>query len=323
MRHVLVALVVVLVGAPLVAGAQPQTRLVRVGFLSALSQAADPMRPALLEGLREVGYAEGQNLVVEARYAAGRFDLLPELAAELVRARCDVIVAAVTQASLAARDATATIPIVMIGVADPVAAGLVAGLARPGGNVTGTSGAFTQMVGKQMELLKETFPDATRVAVLWNPANPVYQALQLREAQIAARALRVELQLVDARTRADLERAVAAIASRRPLLIMGDPLFNVHRSRIIELATARRIPIVASVREYAEAGALLAYAPSFPDMSRRSAAYVDRILKGAKPGDLPVEEPTAFDLVVNLRAARALGVAVPRPLLLRANHVIE
>jgi putative ABC transport system substrate-binding protein len=159
--------------------------------------------------------------------------------------------------------------------------------------------------------------------VLWNPANPVYQALQLREAQIAARALRVELQLVDARTRADLERAVAAIASRRPLLIMGDPLFNVHRSRIIELATARRIPIVASVREYAEAGALLAYAPSFPDMSRRSAAYVDRILKGAKPGDLPVEEPTAFDLVVNLRAARALGVAVPRPLLLRANHVIE
>jgi len=323
MRRVLVALVLVLVGAPLVAGAPPQTRLVRVGFLSALSQGTDPMRPALTQGLGEVGYAEGQNLVVETRYAEGRFERLPELAAELVRARCDVIVAAVTQASLAARDATATIPIVMIGVADPVAAGLVASLARPGGNVTGTSGAFTQIVGKQMELLKETFPDATRVAVLWNPANPVYQALQLREAQIAARVLRVELQLVDARTRADLERAVAAIASRRPLLIVGDPLFSAHRSRIIELATARRIPIAASVREYAEAGALLAYAPSFADMSRRSAVYVDRILKGAKPGDLPVEEPTAFELVVNLRAARALGVAVPRPLLLRASHVIE
>ena len=322
-RALLVVVLTLLLGGPLGAAAQQSARLVRVGFLSASSPAADQMRPAFVESLRERGYAEGQNLVVESRYAEGRFERLPSLAAELVRLRCDVMVAAVTQASLAARDATGTIPIVMIGVADPVGAGLVASLARPGSNVTGTSGAFTQVVGKQLELLRETFPDVSRVAVLWNPANPVYQALQLREAQIAARALRLELQLLEARTAADLDRVFATIAPRRPLLLMGDPLFNTHRRRIAELATARRVPIVTALSDYAQAGALMAYGPSSTDLARRSAVYVDRILKGARPAELPVEEPTTFELVINLKTARALGVTVPRPLLLRAERVIE
>jgi putative ABC transport system substrate-binding protein len=316
-------LIVLLFAALRVAAAQSPPQLVRVGFLSASLPAADQMRPGLVDGLRQHGYAEGQNLVLETRYAEGRFERLPDLAAELVRLRCDVIVAAVTQASLAARDATATIPIVMIGVADPVAAGLVASLAHPGSNVTGTSGATTQVVGKQLELLKETFPDVARVAVLWNPANPVYQALQLREAAIAARTLRIELQLFEARTPSDLERSLASIATRRPLLLMGDPLFNAHRRRITELATARRVPIVTSLREYAEAGALLTYGSNFTDLARRSAVYVDRILKGAKPADLPVEEPTRFELVINRKTAKALGLTIPPSLLLRADQFVD
>ena len=321
MSRLLVALALTLLYGSLGA-AQPPGRFVRVGFLSATSAAADVFRPALAEGLREHGIPEGQNLVIESRYAEGRFERLPELAAELVRLRCDVIVTAVTQASLAARKATTTIPIVMIAVADPVGAGLVDSLARPGGNVTGTSGAATQVVGKQMELLRETFPDVSRVAVLWNPANPIYQALQLREAESAARALRVELQLLEARSPAEIERIFAAIG-RRPLLIMGDPLFTAHRTRIVELAAARRVPIVTGVAEYAEAGALIAYGPSYTDLSRRAAVYVDKILRGARPAALPVEEPTTFELVVNLRTARALGITMPRPLLLRATRVIE
>ena len=321
-RAFVIALLAILCGAFDLA-AQPATRLVRVGYLSAGSLAADRQRPSLVDGLREHGYVEGQNLVLESRYAESRFERLPALAAELVRIKCDVIVASVTQPSLAVRDATATIPIVMIGVADPVAAGLVTSLARPGGNVTGTSGAWTQVVGKQMELLKEMLPDVSRLAVLWNPGNPVYQALQLREAQIAARALRVELQLVEARAPADLEPAFATIAPRRPLLVQGDPFFAANQRRIAQLAAARRIPIVTGVSDYAEAGALLSYGPSTPDLARRSAGYVDKILKGARPAELPVEEPTSFEMVVNLKTARTLGITVPRPLLLRANRLIE
>ena len=281
------------------------------------------MRPALVERLRDLGYVEGQNLVVESRWAEGRFERLPELATDLVRLGCDVIVAAVTQASLAARDATRTIPIVMLGVADPVAAGLVTNLARPDGNVTGTSGAATQVVGKQLELFRETFPNISRVAVLWNPSNPVYQALQLREAEIAARALRMELHLLEARSPGELEKVFAAIAPRRPLLVMGDPLFMAYRRKIVQMAVARRIPIVSGPSEYAEAGALLAFGPSYPDLARRSAVYVDKILRGARPADLPVEEPTTFRLVVNLKTAKTLGITLPRALLLRAEQVIE
>jgi putative ABC transport system substrate-binding protein len=322
-RRALLVVAVAILTLPFAAGAQLAARLVRVGFLSASSAANDPMRPAFVEGLREHGYIEGQNLVLESRYVEGRFERLPALAAELVRLKCDIIVAAVTQASLAARAATATTPIVMIGVADPVGAGLVTSLARPGGNVTGTSGAFTQIVGKQMELLREIFPDVPRIAVLWNPGNPVYQALQLREAQIAGRTLRVELQLFEARSPADLERVFASIPPRCPLLVQGDPLFNAHRRRIAELAMARRVPIATGVSDYADAGMLLAYGPSFADLARRSAVYVDKILKGARPAELPVEEPTSFDLVINLKTARAIGVTVPRPLLLSSQRTID
>jgi putative ABC transport system substrate-binding protein len=196
-------------------------------------------------------------------------------------------------------------------------------MARPGGNVTGTSGVAAQIVGKQLELIKETFPDVSRLALLWNPANPVFQAQQLREAEVSARALHVELQILKARGLNELERVFATIVPLPPLWVLTDPLFSAHRRRIGELAAARRVPIVTGSRESAEAGALLAYGPSYPDLSRRSAAYVDRIFKGAKPADLPVEEPTTFDLAVNLKTARALGVTVPRPVLLRADRVIE
>jgi putative tryptophan/tyrosine transport system substrate-binding protein len=311
------------VSAPLAVEAQPPQRSFRVGFLSPGSAATDQFHAPFWERLRELGYVEGQNLTVDSRWAEGRFERLSPLATELVRLQPDVIVAVVTQASLAARDATGTVPIIMIGVADPVAAGLVTSLARPGGNVTGTSGAATQIVGKQLELIKETFPGLSRMEVLWNPANAVFQALQLREAQIAARALHVELKLLEARSPAELERVFGAAAPHRPLWVLGDPLFATQRSRIGHLALARRVPVVTSTREMVEAGALLGYGPSYPDLSRRSAVYVDRILKGAKPTDLPVEEPTAFELVVNLKTAKALGLTIPPSLLLRADQVIE
>jgi putative tryptophan/tyrosine transport system substrate-binding protein len=322
MRRALIVALAILCG-PLVGASQPPARTFRVGFLGSGAQATDQFHPAFHGRLRELGYAEGKNVIVDHRWAEGRFERLPQLAAELVRLQPDVIVAVVTQASLAVRHATRTIPIVMIGVADPVAAGLVASLARPGGNVTGTSGAAAQIVGKQLELLKETFPDVSRVAVLWNPGNPVFQALQLREAEIAARTLGVELKLLEARSAGELGRVFVATVPLRPLWVLGDSLFVTHRRQIAEMAAARRIPIVSSAWEMVEAGALLAYGPNYADLSRRSAVYVDRILKGAKPADLPVEEPTTFELVVNLKTARALGLNLSRPLLLRADRVIE
>jgi len=320
---VVAVVAVALLSGALETAAQPAARMARVGYLAAGSATTDPWGPGFMEGLKSLGYTEGENLALEKRYAEGRFDRLSALATELVRLRCDVIVTAVTQASLAARAATATIPIVMIGVADPVAAGLVASLGRPGGNVTGTSAVSNQVVGKQLELLREVLPDTSRLAVLWNPANPVFQALQLREAQIAARTLQIELQLVEARTTAELERAFAATPTRRPVLVQVDAFFAAHQRRIAELALARRAPTVTGFSSYTDAGALLSYGPAPRDVGRRSASYVDKILKGARPDDLPVEEPVTFELVVNLKTARALGLTIPRPLLLRADRVIE
>jgi putative ABC transport system substrate-binding protein len=320
-RALVVALALALVGWPVVT--TPQSRPFRVGFLAPGAQATDQFHGPFRTRLRELGYVEGQNVTIEDRWAEGRFNRLPRLAAELVRLEPDVLVTVVTQASLAARDATATIPIVMIGVADPVAAGLVTSLARPGGNVTGTSGLAAQLVGKQLELIRETFPDVSRVTVLWNPANAVFQALQLREVHVAARALRVEVRLLEARSAAEIDRAVAAAQPRRPLWVLGDPLYTTERARIARLALAHRVPVVGSTREMAEAGAVLAYGPNYAELSRRSADYVDRILKGARPADLPVEEPTTFELVVNLGTARVLGLTLPRPVLLRADRVIQ
>jgi putative ABC transport system substrate-binding protein len=312
-----------LLAAPPAAGAQPSGPVARIGYLSPVVPSV--MSEAFRRGLRELGYVEGRNVVLVFRGADGRFDRLPDLAADLVRERVDVIVAQVTQASLAARAATRTTPIVMLGVGDPVGAGLVASLARPGGNVTGTSGQNTAVVGKSLQLLLEAVPGVSRVAVLWNPANAVFQGQMMRETEAAARALRVELRLVEARGPGDLDAAFATMTRHGAgaLVVVADPVFTVHRARIGELAAKTRLPAVYGNRELAEAGGLMSYGPDFGDLAVRAAAYVDRILKGQRPADMPVEQPTKFELVVNLRAAEAIGLAVPPSLLIRADQVIR
>ena len=305
--------------------AQQPGKIARVGFLLPYSPAPDARVEAFRQGLRELGYVEGQNVTIEYRWADGKFEQLPELAADLVRLKVDVIVTAVTQASLAARQATGAIPIVMVGVSDPVGSGLVASLARPGANITGTSSMTAEVVGKQLELLKETVPRISQVAALWNPANPVFQAIQRKETEVAARALGVQLRILEARGPGDIERAFGAMTSARAraLLVLGDPVFNSHRKRIADLALNGRLPAVSGTREFVDAGGLMAYGPSFTEMHRRAAYYVDRILKGTKPADLPVEQPTKFELVVNLKTAKQIGMAIPPNVLARANQVIR
>jgi putative ABC transport system substrate-binding protein len=226
---------------------------------------------------------------------------------------------------LAAKNATRTIPIVMVAVGDPLGSGLVASLAHPGGNVTGPSSMFAEVAGKQLELLKETVPKASRVAVLWNPANPVWQAQMLREINVAARALGLRLQLLEARGPDELEGAFAAMTRARAgaLLVQADPMFSLHARRIADLALKRRLPAMVGFREHVEPGSLMSYAPNFPDLFRRAAVYVDKILKGAKPADLPVEQPTRFELVINMKTAKALGLTVPPSVLIRADQVIQ
>ncbi|HEV8341445.1 MAG TPA: ABC transporter substrate-binding protein [Candidatus Binatia bacterium] len=306
-------------------GAQQPGKIPRIGFLAPFSPGPDHRVEAFRQGLRELGYVEGQNITIEYRWADGRFEQLPDLAADLVRLKVDVIVAAVTQASLAAKKATGAIPIVMVGVSDPVDSGLVASLARPGANITGTSSMTAEVVGKQLELLKETLPKVSRVAALWNPANSVFQALQLRETKVAAQALGLQLQILEARGPDEIDRAFAAMAREgtRALLVLADPVFYTHRKRIADLAAKRGLPAVSGTREFAEAGGLMAYGPSFPDMYRRAATYVDKILKGTKPADLPVEQPIKFELVINLKAAKQIGLTIPPNVLARADKVIK
>jgi len=268
---------------------------------------------------------EGQNIAIEYRWAEGRFERLPDLAAELVRLKVDVIVSVVTQASLAAKNATRTIPIVMVAAGDPLGSGLVASLARPGGNVTGPSSMYAELAGKQLELLKETVPKVSRVAVLWNPANAVWQAQMLRATEVAARALGLQLQLLEARGPDELEGAFAAMTRERAsaLLVQVDVIFALHARRLADLAAKRHLPAMYGSREHVEAGGLMSYAPNIPDLFRRAATYVDKILKGAKPADLPVEQPTRFELIINLKTAKALGLTIPPSLLVRADQVIE
>jgi putative ABC transport system substrate-binding protein len=280
---------------------------------------------AFLQGLREVGYVEGKNIAIEYRWADGKFERLPELAADLVRLKVDVVVAAVTQASLAAKNATGTIPIVMVAVANPVDAGLIASLARPGANLTGTSVMNDEVVGKQLELLKEALPAISRVGAMWNPANPVFQKLQLRALEATARALNVGLQKVEARDQDEIERAFKAIAKERTraLHVLPDPVFTAHRRMIADLALKFHLPAVSGTKEYAEAGLLMSYGPSFPESYRRAAIYVDKILKGAKPADIPIERSTKFEFVINLSTAKQIGVTIPQSLLYRADKVIR
>ena len=323
MHRAITAAIVVLVALPLAATAQPAGKVYRIGLLTATSQALgiEPFR----QGLRSLGYIEGQNVTIEYRSAEGRYDRLPSLAAELTKMHVDVIVAMVTQASLAARNATRTIPIVMVGVADPVGAGLVTSLARPGGNVTGTSFPSVEVAGKSLEVLARVVPKLQRVAVLWNPTNPVYQAQMMKETEAAGRALRIELRNHGARDANEIDGAFEAMAKQHSdaLIVIADALLLTHRTRIAALAVKNRLPSVSALSEYAEAGGLIAYGPNWIEPGVRAATQVDKILKGAKPADLPVEQATKYGLVLNLKTAKALGLRIPATLSAQADRVIE
>jgi putative tryptophan/tyrosine transport system substrate-binding protein len=319
-------LALALLAAPCIAVAQPASTGKRIGFLSPMTpdQAAGLVE-GFRQGLREHGYAEGKNIAIEYRFADGKFDRLPALAAELVALRVDVLVAMVTQASVAAKSATSAIPIVMVGVSDPVGSKLVATLARPGGNVTGNSALTGVTAGKSLELLKEVAPNVRRVGVLWNPANRVFQEQLVRETEAAARALNLDLVMFEADSPQGVDRALAAITKARlgALNVLADPMLTSQAGRIARSAAASRLPSVGWQAGYAEAGGLIAYGPSLRELHRDAAAYVAKILAGAKPADLPVEQPTKFDLVINLRTAKQLGITMPPSLLLRATRVID
>ena len=309
---------------PFSARGQRPPAVPRVGYLSPGLGPTSNLN-AFKEGLRELGYVEGTNIVIEYRHAEGRFDRLPELAAELVQLRVDVVVAAVTQASLAAQKATRTIPIVMAGVADPVGVGLVTSLSRPDANITGTSGMTVELVGKTLELAKELVPKASRVAVLWNPDNAVFQAQMMKATETAARTLGVQLHAFGVRRSEEFDSAFRAISEQAvdALLVLGDPILLHHQKMIIDFANKSQLPAIYGVKESAAAGGLIAYASDLTSQFRRAATYVDKVLKGAKPADLPIEQPTKIELTINLKTAKALGIEIPPSLLARADEVIE
>jgi putative ABC transport system substrate-binding protein len=312
--------------APLAADAQQAGKVPRIGILAPSPPAArSHLHEAFLLGLRELGYVEGQNIALDYLSAEGKLERLPELAAELVRRKVDVIVGGPEPVIRAAKQATTSIPIVMVAAGDPVAAGFVASLARPGGNITGQTNLASGLSAKRLELLKEAAPTISRVAVLWNPDNPGVVPT-LRETEAAARSLRIQLQPLEMRgPNPDLESAfrVATRGQAGALIMLDEPSSLHNRTRIAELATQKRFPAISPFREFVEAGGLMAYGPSLPDQFRRAATFVHKILKGAKPADLPVEQPMRFELVINLRTAKALGLTVPQSVLLRADQVIQ
>ena len=322
----IVPLILSFLAALHVADAQEATKVYRIGRLSAGPPIeSDPSLEAFRQGLREFGYVEGQNLVIEHRYAEGRLEWLPALAAELVQLQVDVIVAGGTAAIRAAQYATRTIPIVMAVAYEPVGEGLVASLAQPGGNITGLSWLGAELPGKRLEILKETVPQLSRIAVLANPANPAYTP-GMHNMTVAAKALALQLHVVEVRRADELDTAFATMTREGvdALLVLEDSLLlSGLRSRIAELAATHRLPAMYGWRYHVDAGGLMAYGPSQPDMFRRAATYVDKILKGAKPGDLPVEQPMKFELVINLKAAKALGLVIPPVLLFQATEVIQ
>ena len=326
-RRAFVIRIGVTLAAPLAAAAQQARKISRVGYLSP-SSLSDPRTQrfvdAFRQGLRDLGWSDGDNIGIEYRWADERTERLAGLASELVRLRMDVIVAATTPAIVAAKQATGTIPIVMANAAGPVETGIVASIAQPGGNITGLSMMAPGLVGKQMQLLTELVPKTNRLAVLGNPTNAI-NAPQLRQAQDAARALDARLQSVEARAPGDLEGAFAAMIRERAgaLIVLTDTMLARNRAPIAALAMKNRLPAVYGATEYVEAGGLMAYGPNQTDLYRRAATYVDKILKGAKPADLPVEQPTKFELSINLKTAKALGLTIPPSLLLRADQVLE
>jgi putative ABC transport system substrate-binding protein len=315
-----------IVVAPFAAEAQQAAKIARIGYLG--GQGATPHLPeAFRQGLRDLGYVEGRNVVIEYRSAEGKFERLPALAAELVALKVDVIVAPGTPGALAAKQATRTLPIVFTTAGDPVTSGLVTNIARPGGNVTGLSGLGPELVGKCLEQLTQAVPGVSRVAALWQPGAFSERAEKdmLKEAEVAARALGVSLHFVEARGPADFDRAFSDMTRARAgaLTVLPSTMFLIERRRLVDLAAKNRLPTVYPWREFVDAGGLMAYGANLPDLFRRAATYVDKILKGAKPGDLPVEQPTKFELVINLKTAKALGLTIPPSLLLRADEVMQ
>jgi putative ABC transport system substrate-binding protein len=326
-----VTLILSLFVAPLtVAAAQPPEKVPRVGYLSPGSP-ADPGRQRRFEAfrhsLRELGYVEGQNIALEARWAEGQDDRFPDLAAELVRLAPVVIVATGTPAALAAQHATTTIPIVVTAMGDPVRDGLVTSLARPGGNITGTTFLRPELVAKRLELLKEALPRVARVAALWHPDAYAERTTRdmVQEAKAAARMLGVHLHLVEVHAPDEFDRAFATLTKERAeaLIVLPSPMLFTERRRLVERAARHRLPAMYQGREFVELGGLIAYGASITELWRRAATYVDKILKGAKPGDLPVEQPVKFELVINLKTAQALGITLPPSLLLLADEVIQ
>jgi putative ABC transport system substrate-binding protein len=310
-----------------IAEAQPAKKIRVIGFLGGSSPSSSLAKSnidAFRQGLRDLGYIEGTNIVVESRYAEGREDRHSEFVAEFVRFNVDVIVTGSTIAVRAARQLTGTIPIVMAGTGDPVGTGLIASLARPGGNVTGLAALGPELTTKQLEVLKETFPQASRVLFLFNGANASTVAA-LKATEIAATALGVKLQASDVRGANDIEPAFNAAARNRAnaLLVLREALYQAYRSRIVSLAIQRKLPAIYPIRQYVDVGGLMSYGISTPDLFRRVAVYVDKILKGANPAYLPVEQPRKFELVINMNTAKQIGVTIPQSVLYRADKVIR
>ena len=308
---------------PLAANAQSKTP--RIGFMGNSTAALEAnLVDAFREGLREHGYEEGRNIVIEYRWADGKYERFPALVAELIAANVEVIVTAGTPAALAMKKATTTVPLVMVAVGDPVGTGLVPSLARPGANLTGLSSVAPDLEGKRLQLLREVVPALSHVAMFINSLNP-FHVSSMRQARAAAQTMGIKLQLHDIRKSEDLDDAFAAIRKERPdaLLILADRVFLHNRQRIVDFANEQRLPNVNAYKELVEDGGLMSYGPSYEDMHKRAAIYVDKILKGARPADLPIEQPSKFTFIVNLKAAKALGLTVPSQLLGLSDQLIE
>jgi len=320
-----VILVLNVILAPHAAEAQQAGKVYRIGILETIAASRNATNiDAFRQGLKELGYVEGQNLAIEYRSADGRAERFADLAAELLRLQVDLIVTRGTPAALAAKKATKTVPIVMAASGDPLGSGIVASLARPGGNITGLSSIVADLGPKRLELLKEALQTVSRVGVVANMSNPAIEA-EWRQIQAAARLLGIDTELLDIRTEVDIESAFEKVRRRRAdaLIVTLDALTQTNRERIATLSAKHRLPAVYASREFMEVGGLLAYGVSYPHLYRRAATFVDRIFKGTKPGELPVEQPTRFDLVINLKTAKALGLTIPQTVLLQADQVIE
>jgi len=322
-RHFITLLGGAVASWPVAARGQQAGKLPTVGFLGAAPSIESQRIAAFVQRLRELGWIDGRNLAIEYRWAEGRNERYTEIAAELVRLKVDVIVTVATPATLAAKQATTVIPIVFLTASDPVGTGLVASLARPGGNVTGLANQISDTTGKKLEFLREVVPGLRRLAIMANVANPA-AVLDMGEAQVTGRALGLEVTTSEIRRAEDISPAFDALKGRADALYLcPDPLMNTNRTQINIFAVRARLPTIYGVRDFVQAGGLMSYAPNLPNQFRRAADFVDKILRGAKPDDIPVEQPTKFELVINLTTAKALGLTVPQTLLVAADEVIE